>query len=211
MISESFQNIVNPENIIENFESTTGVSNNNNDGSNSVSNYYELISNMDSKCDIIIDEKDISKFSIDNEHNCITGGRTYAKTDKDYVTLRRENLNRIEEDYNKIYSDNSLNDYERNSQLLCIMNKLFHNVKQVTENNDELTESNLEKEHAARENEHMIEKNRESKKKDKDLNLVTNANVVGTKESRRQIQMQYLIFLVLIAIFLVIQLIIFFV
>ena len=101
-------------------------------------------------------------------------------------------------------------DFERNSQLLCIMNKVFDNIKQVTDNNDEMTKANLEKEHATRENDMLIEKNREVKKKDKDLNLVTNANLVGTEESKKQIQIQYLIFLVLIAIFLIIQLIIFF-
>ena len=165
---------------------------------------------MDSQCDIIIDDMDLSRFSVDDQHKCVSGGRTYAKSDKDYVTLRRENLDRIEQEYNTISNNNTLTDFERNSQLLCIMNKVFDNVKQVTENNDEMSRANLDKEHTTRENDMLIEKNREIKKKDKDLNLVTNANLVGTEESKKQIQIQYLIFLVLIAIFLVIQLIIFF-
>jgi hypothetical protein len=213
MIRQSFQNIVNPQNIIENFQTEAtdldNASNSLGDPSNT-SNYYQLISNMDSQCDIIIDDMDLANFSINDKNNCVVGGRTYAKSDKDYVTLRRENLNRIEEEYNKISNNNTLTDFERNSQLLCLMNKVFDNVKQVTENNDEMSSGNLENEHLARENDMLIEKNREIKKKDKDLGLVTNANLVGTEESKKQIQVQYLIFLVLIAIFLIIQLIIFF-
>jgi hypothetical protein len=204
MIRQSFQNIVNPENIIENFASGDGDADN-------TTKYYELISNMDSQCDVIIDEMDISNFSVSDDNKCVTDGRTYAKSDKDYVTLRRENLNRIEVEYSKINGETTLTDFEKNSQLLCIMNKLFYNIKQVTENNDEMSKNNLEKENLARENEHLIEKNREIKKKDKDLNLVTNANVIGSKESQRQIQTQYIIFMVLIAIFLIIQVVLFFV
>lgn len=200
MIRQSFQNIVNPKNIIENFQ----------DGGGDASKYYELISNMESQCDVIIDEMDISNFGVNDENKCVVSGRTYAKSDKDYVTLRRENLNRIEAEYNKINTD-TLPDFEKNSRLLCLMNKLFHNIKQVTENNDEMTKKNLENENLARENEHLIEKNREIKKKDEDLNLVTNANVIGSRESQRQIQTQYIIFIVLIAIFLIIQVVLFFV
>ena len=57
----------------------------------------------------------------------------------------------------------------------------------------------------------MIERNREMKKKDKDFNLVTNANVIGTNRSKKLILIKYLIFLILIVLFLVIQVIIFFV
>lgn len=203
MIRQSFQNIVNPENIIENFGSG--------DADADTTKYYELISNMESQCDVIIDEMDISNFSVSDDNKCVTDGRTYAKSDKDYVTLRRENLNRIEVEYNKINGETTLTDFEKNSQLLCIMNKLFYNIKQVTENNDEMSKKNLEKENLGRENDHLIEKNREIKKKDKDLNLVTNANVIGSKESQRQIQTQYIIFMVLIAIFLIIQVVLFFV
>ena len=165
---------------------------------------------MDSQCDIIIDDMDLSSFSVNDDHKCISGGRTYAKSDKDFVTLRRENMERIQQEYNAVSNNNTLTDFERNSQLVCIMNKVFDNIKTVTENNDEMTQANMEKEHTTRENDMLIEKNREIKKKDKDLNLVTNANLVGTEESKKQIQIQYLIFLVLIAIFLIIQLIIFF-
>ena len=205
MIRQSFQNIVNPENIIENFGSEGA------DADADTTKYYELISNMESQCDVIIDEMDISNFSVSDDNKCVTDGRTYAKSDKDYVTLRRENLNRIEVEYNKINGETTLTDFEKNSQLLCIMNKLFYNIKQVTENNDEMSKKNLEKENLGRENDHLIEKNREIKKKDKDLNLVTNANVIGSKESQRQIQTQYIIFMVLIAIFLIIQVVLFFV
>ena len=200
MIRQTFQNIVNPENIIEKFQD--GVD---------TSKYYELISNMDSQCDIIVDEMDISKFGVNDENKCVVGGRIYAKSDKDYVTLRRENLNRIEAEYNKINGGTDLTDFEKNSKLLCLMNKLFHNITQVTENNDEMSQKNLEKDNLSRENEHLIKKNRNIKKKDMDLNLVTNANVIGSKESQWQIQIQYLIFIVLIAIFLIIQIVIFFV
>ena len=234
MIRQSFQNIVNPKNIVETFQPDTangvgvvnnanangvvnnananGVVNNANaNGSSNTSNYYQLISNMNSQCDIIIDDMELSNFSINDQHKCVVGGRTYAKSEKDYVTLRRENLDRIKEEYNRISNDTTATDFERHSKLLCLMNKAFDNVKQVTDNNDEMTKANLEKEHSSRENDMLIEKNRQIKKKDKDLNLVTNANLVGTEESKKQIQIQYLIFLVLIAIFLIIQLIIFFV
>lgn len=200
MIRQSFQNIVNPKNM-EHFQTQQQQVN--------TSNYYQLISNMDSQCDVIIDEMDISKFNLNDENSCVIGGRTYAKSDVDYVTLRRENLNRIEEEYNTI--NNTLNDFERHSQMVCLMNKLFHNIKQVTENNDVMEQKNLENENLARENEKVIEANRDIKKKDKNLNLVTSANVVGSKDSKNQIRVQYLIFIVLIVLFIVIQLVIFFV
>jgi hypothetical protein len=213
MIRQSFQNIVNPKNIVETFKlnpANNAALENNANGLSNPSNYYQLISNMDSQCDIIIDDMNLSNFSI-KEHNCVVGGRTYAKSDKDYVTLRRENLDRIEKEYNSISNNNKLTDFDRHSKLLCIMNKVFDNIKKVTDNNDEMTKANIEKEHSSRENDLLIEKNRQIKKKDKDLNLVTNANLIGTEQSKKQIQIQYLIFLVLIAIFLIIQLIIFFV
>jgi hypothetical protein len=202
MIRQSFQNIVNPKNM-EHFQTQQQQVN--------TSNYYQLISNMDSQCDVIIDEMDISKFNLNDENSCVVGGRTYAKSDVDYVTLRRENLNRIEEEYNTINGNNTLNDFEKHSQIVCLMNKLFHNIKQVTENNDVMEEKNLENENLARENETVIEANRDIKKKDKNLNLVTSANVVGSKESKNQIRVQYLIFIILIILFIVIQLVIFFV
>ena len=121
MIRQSFQNIVNPENIIENFGSEGA------DADADTTKYYELISNMESQCDVIIDEMDISNFGVSDDNKCVTDGRTYAKSDKDYVTLRRENLNRIEVEYNKINGETTLTDFEKNSQLLCIMNKLFYN------------------------------------------------------------------------------------
>ena len=90
MIRQSFQNIVNPKNM-EHFQTQQQQVN--------TSNYYQLISNMDSQCDVIIDEMDISKFNLNDENSCVVGGRTYAKSDVDYVTLRRENLNRMETTY----------------------------------------------------------------------------------------------------------------
>lgn len=203
MIRQSFQNIVNPKNM-EHFQTQQQQQVN-------TSNYYQLISNMDSQCDVIIDEMDISKFNLNDENSCVVGGRTYAKSDVDYVTLRRENLNRIEQEYNTINGNNTLTDFEKHSQMVCLMNKLFHNIKQVTENNDVMEQKNLEHENLARENEKVIEANRDIKKKDKDLNLVTSANVIGSKESKNQILVQYLIFIILIVLFIVIQLVIFFV
>ena len=77
MISETFQNIVNPQNVIEHFQTTPS------------DDYYNLVSNMDSQCLIVIDEMDLQPFSLENNENqCIVGGRTYAKTDEEYETLR---------------------------------------------------------------------------------------------------------------------------
>lgn len=200
MISETFQNIVNPQNVVEHFQTTPS------------DDYYNLVSNMDSRCSIVIDEMDLQAFSLDNNENqCIVGGRTYAKTDEEYETLRNRNLENINDQLSNILSSDGLNDFEQNSRYLCLLNKMFDNIKKVTEINNEMTSKNLEKENLSRENELMIERNREMKKKDKDLNLVTNANVIGTNESKKKIQVQYLIFIILIVLFLVIQLVIFFV
>ena len=200
MISETFQNIVNPQNVVEHFQTTPS------------DDYYNLVSNMDSQCSIVIDEMDLQAFSLDNNENqCIVGGRTYAKTDEEYETLRNRNLENINDQLSNILSSDGLNDFEQNSRYLCLLNKMFDNIKKVTEINNEMTSKNLEKENLSRENELMIERNREMKKKDKDLNLVTNANVIGTNESKKKIQVQYLIFIILIVLFLVIQLVIFFV
>ena len=200
MINETFQNIVNPQNVVEHFQTTPS------------DDYYNLVSNMDSQCSIVIDEMDLQAFSLDNNENqCIVGGRTYAKTDEEYETLRNRNLENINDQLSNILSSDGLNDFEQNSRYLCLLNKMFDNIKKVTEINNEMTSKNLEKENLSRENELMIERNREMKKKDKDLNLVTNANVIGTNESKKKIQVQYLIFIILIVLFLVIQLVIFFV
>lgn len=200
MINETFQNIVNPQNVVEHFQTTPS------------DDYYNLVSNMDSQCSIVIDEMDLQAFSLDNNENqCIVGGRTYAKTDEEYETLRNRNLENINDQLSNILSSTGLNDFEQNSRYLCLLNKMFDNIKKVTEINNEMTSKNLEKENLSRENELMIERNREMKKKDKDLNLVTNANVIGTNESKKKIQVQYLIFIILIVLFLVIQLVIFFV
>lgn len=199
MISETFQNIVNPQNVVEHFQTTPS------------DDYYNLVSNMDSQCSIVIDEMDLQPFSLGNDENqCIVGGRTYAKTDEEYETLRNRNLENINEQLSSILSNDD-NVFEQNSKYLCLLNKMFDNIKKVTEINNEMTSKNLEKENLSRENELMIERNKEMKKKDKDLNLVTNANVIGTNESKKKIQVQYLIFIILIVLFLVIQLVIFFV
>ena len=200
MISETFQNIVNPQNVVEHFQTTPS------------DDYNSLISNLDSQCDDIIENITSPVVSLsNNENQCIIGGRTYAKTDEEYETLRREHLEKYTNELERINGLQSLNDYERHSRSLCLLNKLFDNIKNVTEFNNETTTNNLEKENLSRENELMIERNSQLKKKNKDLNLVTDANVIGTNESKKKIQIQYLIFMILIIIFLVIQLVIFFV
>mgnify|MGYP000910495853 CR=1 FL=1 len=200
MISETFQKIVNPQNVVEHFQTTSS------------NNYYNLISNMDSECSTIIDKMALPAFSLENnEKSCIVGGRTYAKTDEEYETLRNRNLQKINDKLNEINNLTNVNNTEIHKQSVCLMNKMFSNIKEVTKINNEMSDKNLEKENLTRENELMIERNREMKKKDKDFNLVTNANVIGTNRSKKLILIKYLIFLILIVLFLVIQVIIFFV
>ena len=71
---QSFKNIVNPLNIIENYDSHENTS------------YYELISNMNTACDSRIKEMDII-YDIDDKNKCIDGGRTFAKSNKEYDDL----------------------------------------------------------------------------------------------------------------------------
>lgn len=204
MIRQSFQSIINPKNIIERFQGE-------NENDSILNNYNKIKADMDGECSIILDDMEITKYSITDENACIEGGRTYAKSDERYKTLREENLRNIEEDYKKINDSTEENEFEKVNKFVCLMNKLFHNVQTVTEHNNEVEKKNQEKENTSRENELLIEQNAITKKKDKNLNLVSDANVIGTKESQKKIQIQYLIFLILIAIFLVIQLVIFFV
>lgn len=204
MIRQSFQSIINPKNIIERFQSES-------ENESILDNYNKIKADMDGECSIILDDMEITKYNITDENACIEGGRTYAKSDERYKTLREENLRNIEEDYKKINDSIEENAFEKVNKFVCLMNKLFHNVQTVTEYNNEVEKKNQEKENTSRENELLIEQNSITKKKDKNLNLVSDANVIGTKESQKKIQIQYLIFLILIAIFLVIQLVIFFV
>ena len=203
MIRQSFQNIVNPLNIIENFDSHENTQDNTHD-------YSKLISDMNTECDSIINDMDI-KYDIGNQNKCIVSGRTFAKSNKEYKNLREENLQKYEKEYNDLKENTTIQEGDKNKKIACLMNKLFINIEKVSEQNKKMGSENKNKEEDTIENELIIKQNILDKKKDKNLNLVTNANVIGTKESKRIIRIQYIIFLVLIAIFLIIQLVIFFV
>ena len=82
MISESFQNIVNPNNNVEE----------NNDTSD-FNRYYEITSDLNSQCESIVDELDLPSYQIGE--SCVQGGRKFAKSDKDFSTLRGEYLEQL--------------------------------------------------------------------------------------------------------------------
>ena len=79
MISESFQNMVNPNNNVD--------ENTNTDDFN---RYYEITSDLDSQCGNILGEMSLPSYQIGE--SCVQGGRKYAKSDKDFSTLRAEYL-----------------------------------------------------------------------------------------------------------------------
>jgi hypothetical protein len=198
MISESFQNIVNPNNNVD--------ENTNTDDFNK---YYEITSDLDSQCGNILSEMNLPNYQIGE--SCVQGGRKYAKSDKDFATLRSEYLEALNGEYRKITSDMSLTDFEKHSQLSCLMNKLLENIVSVSGSNQELLHKNLEKEQLARENERIIETNSSLKAKEKNAGLVKEAEIIGSEGNAKRVRTQYIIFISLILIFLVIQLVIFFV
>ena len=85
------------------------------------------------------------------------------------------------------------------------------NIVAVSGSNQEMLHKNLEKEQLARENERIIETNANLKAKDKNASLVKDAEVIGSEGNTKRMRVQYIIFISLILIFLVIQLVIFFV
>ena len=152
---------------------------------------------------------DLPKYEIGE--SCIQGGRQYAKSDKDYVTLRRENLELLEREYDELNNNMSLTDFEKHSRITCLMNKLLHNIITVSSKNDEVSRKNLENEQIARENDRIIKTNKDLKSKEKDSELVKTASLAGGEENTKRMRIQYIIFIALIVIFLAIQLVIFFV
>ena len=152
---------------------------------------------------------DLPSFQIGK--SCVENGRKYAKSDKDFVTLRNEYLESLNSEYRNITNDMSLTDFEKHSKLSCLMNKLLKNIVGISESNQELLHKNLEKEHLARENERIIETNTTLKMKGKNAELVKDAEVIGSNINTNRMRVQYIIFITLILLFLVIQLVIFFV
>ena len=138
MISESFQNTTNPNNNVNGDTNT-----------DSFNRYYEITSNLDTQCSSILSEMDLPTYQIGE--SCIQGGRKYAKSDKDFSTLRNEYLEALNGEYRRISNDMGLTDFEKHSQLSCLMNKLLDNITAVSENNQEIHQKNLEKEQLARE------------------------------------------------------------
>ena len=187
MIRQSFQNIVNPKNIIENFDATQ--------------NYYEDIQN----------DTTLPSLSIDNILSDYDKCSRNEITIADYGAIREKNFQRYKTQYDILSDNNTDNETEKHKKIESLMKKLVENIKESVKQNEELEQLNLKNEQSIRENNKLIEINRNNKKKDKNFNLVTNANVIGTKETKNKIRIQYIIFLVLIFIFLIIQLVIFFV
>jgi hypothetical protein len=143
--------------------------------------------------------------------SCIEGGRKYANSDKDYVTLRRENLELLQKEYDDLNNNMALTDFEKHSRMTCLMNKLLHNIITVSSKNDDVSKKNLENEQLARENDRIIKTNKDVKSKQKNSGLVKTASIAGGEENTKRIRIQYIIFMALIVIFLAIQLVIFFV
>lgn len=199
MISESFQNIVNPTENVQ--EEETSV--------DDFNKYYEITADIDSKCSNIISNIELPSYQIGE--SCVHNGRKYAKSDKDFVSLRNEYLESLNSEYREITNDMSLTDFEKHSKLLCLLNKLLENITAISNNNQELLHKNLEKEQLARENERIIETNTTLKHKGKNAELVKDAEVFGSEKNTKRTRVQYIIFITLILLFLVIQLVIFFV
>ena len=198
MISESFQNIVNPNNNVNEDTNTEDFN-----------KYYEITSDLDTQCGNVLSEMNLPNYQIGE--SCVQGGRKYAKSDKDFATLRSEYLEALSGEYRTISNDMGLTDFEKHSKLSCLMNKLLENIVAVSGSNQEMLHKNLEKEQLARENERIIETNSSLKAKEKNAGLVKEAEIVGSEGNAKRVRTQYVIFIALILIFLVIQLVIFFV
>lgn len=219
MISESFANIVNP-NSIEHFQNPTvgqTLSASNNVNSNVsdensegivVADYYNFIGNINNRCVPLLSEMNVSNTQIGE--SCVKDGNRYIKSNNSYLEMRKKNLKMYSDAYKNI-KVNHVNEFDKHSKIACIMNKMLNNIMSVSEEKQKLTSENLDMESIVRENEKVIEENQNIKSKDKNNELVNIERVEGTKNNKKNIKTQYIIFITLIIMFLIIQLVIFFV
>ena len=106
---------------------------------------------------------------------------------------------------------NHVNEFDKHSKIACLMNKMLSNIMSVSEEKQKLLTDNLDLESVVRENEKVINENQNIKSKNKNNELINIERVEGTKNNKQNIKTQYIIFITLIIMFLIIQLVIFFV
>ena len=217
MISESFTNIVNPNNIIEEFygevttSSTDPTNVSSNDGSDVIdlNKYPEFVSNMNSSCKPIISELKMPDLQIGE--SCLVDNKKYFKSDMDYVSLRKKYLENMNAEMRKVHSGIKMSDYDKVTREICLMSKMLDNIKIVSKKNKEIEKEINDKDHMSRENEKIIDLNKQKKKSNENSNLVSKANTAGSKITKKYTYIEYIIIVSLLVLFLVIQMIIFFV
>lgn len=156
------------------------------------SNSPQVIS--DSNCSSITDT--IPTPSVNVGESCLVNGNYYSQGD--YNQLRRTNLNMFEEKYKEILNDNSLNEYQRHSNLSCIINKLMDNIVTVTQQNHTRFRKNQRLENLVHQNKINIEKNEDQLLLDKDIKLVKDHRVASSESRNKRIDMYYIIMISLI-------------
>lgn len=156
------------------------------------SNSPQVIS--DSYCSSITNN--IPTPSINVGESCLVNGNYYSEGD--YNQLRRNNLNMFEEKYMEILNNNSLNEYQRHTNLACIMNKLMDNIVTVTQQNDTRFKKNQRLENLVDQNKINIEKNEDQLLLNKDINLVKDHRVASSESRNKRIDMYYIIMVSLI-------------
>ena len=170
MISESFTNIVNPNNIIEEFYygeptgpmiPTTPSSNEGSDVAD-LNKYYEFVSNMDSSCKPIMSELKMPELQIGE--SCLLDNKKYFKSDMDYVSLRKKYLENMNAEMRKLNSGIKMSDYDKVTREICLMNKTLDNIKIVSKKNKEIEKEINDKDIMSRENEKIIDLNKQKKK-----------------------------------------------
>ena len=142
--------------------------------------------------------------------SCILDDKTYT-TGQDFNEMRRYNLERIESEYNRILGEPNLNEYERHTQIVCLLNKLMDNVIRATEINATNYNKLSNKQNIVDSNKSLMSSQESVISKNEDSSLVTKYRNETSESRNNKLKMEFLIYVVLIIIFLVVEGILFFV
>ena len=181
MISESFQSIINPQNIQEDFI---------------------VIKEKFETCptEITAPTLQIGASCLNNKKNSGT-----------FSEMREELLDKYIAEFDKIDNSCSDNEDQMKENNISLMLKLLENVKQIADNNKEKRAKMTRKEGEKLENQKFIEDKEESIRDNKNDFLISDANLKGVEESKNRTRTIYFVIISLIVLFLVIEGVLFFI
>ncbi len=150
----------------------------------------QLISN----CSSVTDNIPTPSYNV--SETCIVNNNKYSQGD--YNQLRKNNLNMFEQKYMQVLNDNTLNEYQRHSNLACVMNKLMDNIVTVSQQNNTRFMSNQGLENLIEQNKINIDANQDKLLLNKDIKLVKDHRVASSDKRKKRIELYYIIMVALI-------------